>query len=127
MDGQQEAQQGAAEQVTSYDILPFAGSPEGHDIQVEHTLDVPPHVGTSQMHTHGRDEQREESNLGIGIDVALHKLRRIIRQSERYGFAVTMLYALVAASGGPATYQEVVTGQDRDRWVQAMVEEMQSL
>ena len=56
MGGQQEAQQGVAEQLTSYDILPFAGSPEGHDIQVEHTLYVLPPMGTSQMHAHGRDE-----------------------------------------------------------------------
>ena len=71
---------------------------------MEHTLNVPPHVGTSHMHAHDRDEQSEESHPGIGIGVALYKLRRIIRQPQRYGFGKTMLYALVAANGGPATY-----------------------
>ena len=79
------------------------------------------------MHAHSRDEQREESHPGIGIGIALHKPRRIIGLSERYGFGNTMSYTLVAGNGGPATYQEVMTSQDRDRWVHAMAKEMQSL
>ena len=56
MGGQQEAQLGAIEQLTSYDILPFARSLEVHEIQVDHTLDVPPNVGTIHMHAIGKDE-----------------------------------------------------------------------
>lgn len=82
---------------------------------MKHTPDMSSHVGISQMHTHGRDEQREESYLGIGIGIALHKSKRIIRQPERYRFGETMSYALVAASGGSVTYQEAMTSQDRDR------------
>ena len=36
-------------------------------------------------------------------------------------------YALVTANGDPYTYQETIESQDRERWVQAMSEEMQSL
>ena len=36
-------------------------------------------------------------------------------------------YALVTANGDPYTYKEVMECQDRERWVQAMSEEMQSL
>ena len=37
-----------------------------------------------------------------------------------------MSYALVIANGDPYTYEEVMENQDRERWVQAMSEEMQS-
>ena len=36
-------------------------------------------------------------------------------------------YALVIVNGDPYTYEEAIESQDRERWVRAMSEEMQSL
>ena len=36
-------------------------------------------------------------------------------------------YALVTANWDPYTYEEAMESQDRERWVQTMSEEMQSL
>ena len=90
---------------------------------MEHTPDVSPHVGTSQMHAQDKDEQREVSHPRIGINIVLQKPRRIIRQLERYGFGETMSYALVATNRGSKTYEEVVASLDSSRWVQAMARE----
>ena len=126
MRGQQEAQQGAAELLTFYKILPFARSlgGEGHEIRVEHSSKVPPHVEVNAMHAHGPDEQEKEPHPSTRIGVTLHKPRRIIRQPKQYDFGKTMSYALVATLGGSETYKEVVASQDSDRWVQATSKEM---
>ena len=38
-----------------------------------------------------------------------------------------MSYALMIVNGDPYTYEEAIECQDRERWVQAMSEEIQSL
>lgn len=78
-------------------------------------------------HVVDQEVQREEQNPDINIKIALHKPKWNVRQSERYSFGDTMSYTLVVANGDPQTYEEVVASQERERWVQAMIEEMQSL
>ena len=63
----------------------------------------------------------------MNIGVTLHKPKKNVRQSKRYGFEKTLSYTLMIANWDPYTYEEAMECQDRERWVQAMSEEMQSL
>ena len=123
---QEEVQQGAAGQLTSF-ILPLAGTTGGHDIQVENLPKVSPQVERTRMDDRGGEVQQEQAGSRIDIGVALHKPKRTIRQPDRYGFEEMLSYALVIVNGDPYTYQEAIESQDRERWVQTMSEEMQSL
>ena len=53
--------------------------------------------------------------------------KRNIKQPEQYVFEESVSYALVIMNGDPYTYEEAMESQDKERWVQAMLEEMQSL
>ena len=63
----------------------------------------------------------------MDIEVALHKPNRNVRQLERYGFKEMVSYALVIVNGDPYTYKKAMESRDKERWVQTMFEEMQSL
>lgn len=66
------------------------------------------------------DQQQQES-------IATGRLRRTIRPPERYGFEDMASYALSTTSGDPSTFQDAIISSERDRWMEAMVEEMESL
>ena len=53
--------------------------------------------------------------------------KRNIRPPIRYGFEDLASYCLVISSGDPSTFQEVVDSSERDKCMEAMVEEMESL
>src|SRR4051812_6802321 len=53
--------------------------------------------------------------------------RRTIKPPDRYGFEDLVSYALITSSGDPSTFQEATCSQERDKWMGAMVEEMESL
>ena len=63
----------------------------------------------------------------MDIEVVLHKPKRNVRQSERYGFKEMVSYILVTVNGDPYVYKKAMESQDRERWIQVMSEEMQSL
>ena len=57
----------------------------------------------------------------------LHKPKRTIRQSDRYSFGEMVSYALVTVNGDPYTYAEAMKSLNKERWIQAMFEEMHLL
>ena len=84
---------------------------------MENLPKVSPQVERTQMDDRGREVQQKRPGPRTDIGVALHKPKRTIRQSDRYGFEETLSYALVTANGDPYTYQEAIESQDRERWV----------
>ena len=94
---------------------------------MEHLHKVSPQVERTRTDDQGEEIQQERAGPRTDIGVALHKPKRTIRQPDRYGFEETLSYALVIANGDPYTYQEAIESQNRERWVQTMSEEMQSL
>ena len=125
-EGELQVQQGNIGQLTQFSILPPIGIAGGFDIQMEHTHRVPSQVERARIDDRGHEDQQEQARLG-GIEVALYKPKRIIRQLDRYGFGEMVSYALVIANGDLYTYAEAMKSPDRERWVQAMSEEMYSL
>ena len=61
------------------------------------------------------------------VGVALHKPQQTIRRSFRYGIGEAICYALITANGDPENYAEAMESEDHDSWIQAMIEEMESL
>ena len=61
------------------------------------------------------------------VGVALHKSQRSIRRLVRYGIDEVISYALITANGDPENYAEAMESEDHDSWMQAMMEEMESL
>lgn len=59
--------------------------------------------------------------------LAMGRPKRIIKPPERYGYKDMVAYALTVIGEDPSTFQEVVDNPKRDRWMEAMVEEMESL
>ena len=53
--------------------------------------------------------------------------KRNIRSPVRYGFKDLASYCLVISSEDPSTFQEAIDSSKRDKWMEAMVEEMESL
>src|SRR3954464_420669 len=59
--------------------------------------------------------------------IATNRPRRTIRPPDRYGFEDLVSYALITSSGDPSTFQEATSSQEREKWMGAMVEEMEAL
>ena len=91
-----------------------------------HTHGVPPQIERTWIDDRGHEDQQEQAGPR-GIRVALYKPKRTIRQPDRYDFGEMVSYALVIANGDLYTYGEAMESSDRERWVQAMSEEMHSL
>ena len=53
--------------------------------------------------------------------------KRNIKPPVRYGFKDLASYCLVINSRDPSTFQEAIDRFERDKWMEAMVEEMESL
>ena len=53
--------------------------------------------------------------------------KRNIKPPVRYGFEDLVSYCLVISSKDPSTFQEAIDSFERDKWMKAMVEEMESL
>lgn len=66
------------------------------------------------------DQQQQES-----IDTGRPK--RIINPPVRYGFEDMVSYAFSTSSGDPSTFQDAITSSEKNIWMEAMVEEMESL
>ena len=76
------------------------------------------------MNERSQEVWQEQTGSRTDIGVALHKPKRNVKQPERYGFEEIVSYTLMIENGDPYTYKEVMESQDRERWVQAMSEEM---
>ena len=82
--------------------------------------------GTSDQ----EDVQEEPENVDLQDNlrgVALHKPKRNIQKPVRYGIDETISYALISASGDPETFEEAMDSSYARSWMQAMMEEMDSL
>ena len=115
MEEQQEVQNGSTGKLTSYSILPLAGTSRGLGIQVEHSPKVSSQVERAQMDERSLEIQQEQAGLRIDIGVVLHKPKRNVRQSKRYNFEETVSYTLMTANEDPYTYKEAIESQDRER------------
>ena len=76
-------------------------------------------------------EVHEEPQISGGRDtplgVALYKPQRTIRRSVRYDIDEMVSYALITINGDPDTFVEAMESLNRESWMQAMMEEMESL
>ena len=79
------------------------------------------------MDERSQEVQQEQARPRTDIGIVLHKPKKNVRQPKWYNFEETVSYTLVIANGDSYTYEEVMQSQGRERWVQIMIEEMQSL
>lgn len=70
--------------------------------------------------------QGEEQNFSTKIRIALHKPKWNMKQPKGMAL-VTLSYILVVANGDLQIHEEAMASLERDRWVQAMIEEIQPL
>ncbi|KAH9702699.1 hypothetical protein KPL70_010850 [Citrus sinensis] len=90
---------------------------EAEDMERENAEDISEASGT---HTDIQDYQ-----------LARDRQRRVIKTPKRFAYADLIAYALTAAheldNDEPKTYREAVSGNDADKWIKAMKDEMESL
>ena len=67
------------------------------------------------------NSDRKDHNLDSNI------LERTIRLPVRYGFEHLVFFALVITSEYPFTYPYAINSHKTSRWMDAMLEEMESL
>ena len=53
--------------------------------------------------------------------------RRTIKPPSRFGYKDLASFAILVSSGDPSTFQEAMLNEEKDRWMGAMVEEIESL
>ena len=71
------------------------------------------------------DEQQEEE---APYSIAQGRANRARRAPTRYGYEDdTVAFALVTEVGDPSSFQEAIQDAEKDRWLLAMTEEMESL
>src|SRR4051812_10294751 len=98
---------------------PESSSGDEHAVQVE--LEAQERDDTTHE-VEGPNSERVE-HRGIATD----RPRRTIRPPDRYGFGELVSYALITSSGDPSSFQEATCSQEREKWMGAMVEEIESL
>ena len=75
----------------------------------------------SQLEKEPHNSDQEDHNM------ISERSKCIIRPPVRYGFKDLVSYCLVINSEDPSTFQEAIDSSERDKWMEAMVEEMESL
>ena len=75
----------------------------------------------SQLENEPHNSDQEDHNM------ISKRPKHNIRPLVRYGFEDLASYYLVINSGDPSTFQEAIDSSKRDKWMEAMVEEMESL
>ena len=66
-------------------------------------------------------EQQEEYSIARGRESRNH------RPPVRYGFEDMLSFSLISSDGFPLSYEEAVRSSEKERWMEAMVEELESL
>ena len=82
---------------------------------------------THDIEDHARNAGKSSLEDQQHHSIAIDKPRRAIKPPTRYGFEDLVSYVLITSSGDPTTIQEAIHGQEKSRWMGAMVEEIQSL
>jgi hypothetical protein len=98
--------------------VPESGSSDKQLVKVE--LETSVQENTSQG-TEPSISSPEEQHT-----IATNRPRSTIKPPVRYGFEDMASFALVISNRDPTTFQEVVNSQEKNRWVGAMAEEMES-
>jgi hypothetical protein len=65
--------------------------------------------------------------MGVEIKEKNYKSSFPVSTPARYGFDDLVSYALITSSEDPSTFQEAIDSSEKDKWMEAMVEEMESL
>ena len=66
-------------------------------------------------------EQQEKYYIARGRESKNH------RPPVRYGFEDMLSFALISSDGFPLSYEEAVCSSEKEGWMEAMVEELESL
>lgn len=74
---------------------------------------------------------KETANSGSDNEqyhsIATYRPRRTIRPPEKYGFEDSISYALITNNSDPITFQDIVDSQEKSKWIEAMMEKIESL
>ena len=76
------------------------------------------------------DVQKQPQTSGrsnVLVGVALHKPQHTVRRLVRYGIDEVISYALITINRDPENYTEAMKSEDHESWMQAMMEEVESL
>ena len=72
-------------------------------------------------------EPQTSGGRNAPVEVALHKPQHTIRRPIKYGIDEAISYALITANRDPKTYVGAMKSEDQESWMEAMMEEMESL
>lgn len=68
-------------------------------------------------------QQQQEESYSIAKD----REKQVHKATQRYGFEDMVSFALVTNGGDPFTFKEATNRKDNDKWLVAMLKEMESL
>uniref|UniRef100_A0A2N9HKJ8 CCHC-type domain-containing protein n=1 Tax=Fagus sylvatica TaxID=28930 RepID=A0A2N9HKJ8_FAGSY len=75
-----------------------------------------------------KEEKSQAAEAVITLDsTRSDRPKRNKRPPVRYGFEDLVSYALLTSSEDPSTFQEAIESSEKDKWLEAMVEENESL
>ncbi|CAJ2662759.1 unnamed protein product [Trifolium pratense] len=113
------------------------GSPNKEAIQVEieptptnnipQVHQQPPETTTTNNDTEVLGGATEDLAGENDYQLVRDRERRSVKPPERYGYEDLAAYALLTSSGDPSTFREAMASQEKERWMGAMMEEMESL
>jgi hypothetical protein len=74
-----------------------------------------------------QSDEEPHSNDQEQDSIRSNRPKRNKRPPVRYGFEDLISYALLTSSEDPSTFQEAIESSEKDKWIEAMVEENESL
>ncbi|CAL9005189.1 unnamed protein product, partial [Prunus brigantina] len=97
------------------------------DVQEEVESDIEEEQA-GQQHQQTQEEEEEAQEHVEPSFIARSRPRRTIKQPQRFGWEKDAVhYALNASEEEPTTFQEAVENKERESWMEAMMQEMESL
>ncbi|XP_039155561.1 uncharacterized protein LOC120286999 [Eucalyptus grandis] len=122
-----------------YKSTPFMKLCKNEGIKRHFTIpDMPQQNGVAErveLETRESAENGESSDeapkvkemVEVPRTIATGRGRRTPKASERYSFEDMVAYALTISSGDPSSYHEALKSDHKEKWMTAMMEEMESL
>jgi transposase InsO family protein len=131
-------EQSMLKQSLEIEVSESAGSSPGReviqvDIEPTPTNNIPsvhqqpPEPTTTNHDTTASGDTSEDLGGDNDYQLARDREHRSIKPPQRYGFEDLAAYALLTSSGDPSTFREAISSQEKDKWMGAMMEEMESL
>ncbi|CAL9005295.1 unnamed protein product [Prunus brigantina] len=97
------------------------------DVQEEVESDIEEEQAGQQQQQTQEEEEEAQEHVEPSI-IARSRPRRTIKQPQRFGWEKDAVhYALNASEEEPTTFQEAVENKERESWMEAMMQEMESL